>query len=244
MRGGGTLVAMSATKPRVLVVYYTYTQQTLKVAEAMADALVERGCDVHLAGIEFTDPRYAERFTRFPLKHAYGDVLGMAPAQLRAVTGEIGIPPEAQSGEYDLICVGSPTWFFRPSVPIRSFLKSDEAGGLLDGRQFAVFVVCRRYWSINLKAVKKLATKRGGEYVNGVHFTFAGRQVRSLLALLSYLGKGENVERYLGVRIPPSNLQPGYREQARAFANELVDGLERRRSEGVSVPPPTAATAH
>jgi menaquinone-dependent protoporphyrinogen IX oxidase len=237
--------AMSATtKPRVLVVYYTYTQQTLKVAEAMADALIERGCDVRLAGIEFTDKRWAERFTRFPLKHAYGDVLGMAPAQLRAATGEIRIPPEAQSGEYDLICVGSPTWFFRPSVPIRSFLKSDEAGGLLDGKQFAVFVVCRRYWSINLKAVKKLATKRGGEYVNGVHFTFAGRQVRSLLALLSYFGKGENVERYLGVKIPPSNLQPGYEEQARAFANELADGLDARGSEGVSAPSPTVATAN
>jgi menaquinone-dependent protoporphyrinogen IX oxidase len=223
---------MSATtKPRVLVVYYTYTQQTLKVAEAMADALIERGCDVRLAGIEFTDKRWAERFTRFPLRHAYGDVLGMAPAQLRAATGEIRIPDDAQAGDYDLICVGSPTWFFRPSVPVRSFLKSDEAGPLLDGTRFAVFVVCRRYWSINLKAVKKLATKRGGEYVDGVHFTFAGRQVRSLLALLSYFGKGENVERYLGVKIPPSNLQPGYQEQARAFANELADRVDASSSE-------------
>jgi hypothetical protein len=209
----------------------------------MADVLVERACDVRLAGIEFTDPRYAERFTRFPLKHAYGDVLGMAPAQLRAATGQIRIPPEAQSGEHDLICVGSPTWFFRPSVPIRSFLKADEAGGLLDGKPFAVFVVCRRYWSINLKSVKKLATERGGKYVTGAHFTFAGRQARSLLALLSYLGKGENVERYLGVKIPPSNLQPGYEEQARAFANELVDGLEANRSERESAPAPTAASA-
>jgi hypothetical protein len=75
---------MSATKPRVLVVCHTYTQQTLKVAEAMVGALGERGCDVRLAAIEFTDRRYAERFTRFPLKHAYGDVLGMAPAPARS----------------------------------------------------------------------------------------------------------------------------------------------------------------
>jgi hypothetical protein len=121
---------MSATKPRVLVVHYTYTQQTLEVAEAMVDALVERGCD------------------------------------------------------------------------------------------------------------------GGGEYVSGVHFTFAGRQVRSLLALLSYLGKGENVERYLGVKIPASNLQPGYQEQARAFANELADGLKRRGSERVRAPSPMVAEAH
>jgi hypothetical protein len=228
--------APSAGRPQVLFVYFTYTQQSLRVAEAMADALRERGCDVRLAAIEFTDSRYAERFTRFPLRHAYLDVLGMAPAQLRGATGEIRIPPEAQSGDFDLVCVGSPTWFFKPSVPIRSYLKSDEARRLLDGKRFAAFVVCRRYWSVNLKAVKKLGTDQGGEYVNGTHFTFAGGQVRSLLALLSYFGKGENRERYLGVKIPPSNLKPDYQEQARAFANELADGLEQRSSERAGAP--------
>ena len=66
---------------------------------------------------------------------------------------------------------------------------------------------------------------RGGEYLDGIHFTFAGGQVRSLLSLLSYFGKGENRERYLGVKIPPSNLKPDYLEQAQTFANELADSL-------------------
>jgi len=216
---------VDATKPQVLLVYYTYTQQSLRVVEAMADVLRERGCEVRQAGIEFTDERWAERFSRFPLRHAYLDVLGMAPAQMRGATGEIRIPDEAREGDYDLICVGSPTWFFRPSVPIRSFLKSEAAGRLLDGKRFTAFVVCRRYWSINLRAVRKLGTRQGGEYVNGIHFSFAGGQVRSLLSLLSYFGKSENRGRYLGVKIPPSLLKPDYLEQARTFANELADGL-------------------
>src|SRR5204862_4394044 len=148
--------APSARQPRVLFVYFTYTQQSLKVAEAMADALRERGCDVRLAGIEFTDPRYAERFTRFPLRHAFLDIFGMLPAQLRGATGEIRIPDEARAGDYDLVCVGSPTWWLKTSVPIRSFLKSEEAGRLLDGKPVAANVVCRGDWSINPKAVKKL----------------------------------------------------------------------------------------
>lgn len=151
----------------------------------------------------------------------------MLPAQLRGATGEIRVPDEARDGDYDLICVGSPTWWLKTSVPIRSFLKSDAAGRLLDGKRFAAFVVCRRYWSINLKTVKKLGTKHGGECVGGIHFSFAGGQVRSLLSLLSYFGKGENRERYLGVKIPPTNLKPDYREQARAFATELADRLVR-----------------
>jgi menaquinone-dependent protoporphyrinogen IX oxidase len=217
-------------RPRVLFVYYTYTQQSLRVVEAMADALRQRGCEVRQAGIEFTDRRWAERFSRLPLRHAVLDILGMLPAQLRGATGEIRIPDEAREGDYDLICVGSPTWFFRPSVPIRSFLKSESARRILNGKRFAAFVVCRRYWSINLKAVRKLGSKQGGEYVDGIHFSFAGGQVRSLLSLISYFAKGENRERYLGVKIPPSLLKPDYVEQARTFANELADGLEPART--------------
>jgi hypothetical protein len=194
------------------------------VADAMAEALGERGCDVQQAAIEFTDKRYADRFSRFPLRHGFLDVLAMLPAQLRGATGEIQIPDTAQ-GQFDLICIGSPTWWFRPSMPIRSFLKSDAAGRLLAGKPFAAFVVCRRYWSINLRAVKKLGISQGGEYVNGIHFSFAGRQIRSLLSLLSYLSVGENRERCLGIRIPPANLKPDYRVDARAFAHELADGL-------------------
>jgi hypothetical protein len=154
----------------------------------------------------------------------------MMPAQLRSATGEIRIPDEAKDGEYDLVCIGSPTWWIKTSVPVRSFLKSDTAGRLLDGKRFAAFVVCRRYWSINLKAVKKLGTKRGGEYVDGIHFSFAGGQVRSLLSLLSYFGKGEDRPRYLGVKIPPTNLKPDYAEQAQAFANKLANGLVEART--------------
>src|SRR4051812_49815392 len=55
----------SATRPRVLVVYYTYTHQSAKVGAEMAEVLRERGCDVREAEIEFTDARYAERFSRF-----------------------------------------------------------------------------------------------------------------------------------------------------------------------------------
>ncbi len=214
-----------SSKPRVLFVYYTYTQQSLRVVEAMADVLRTRGCEVHQAGIEFTDRRWAERFSRFPLRHVYRDLLGVLPAQVRGATGEIVIPDEAREGDYNLICIGSPTWFFKPSVPVRSYLESEAAKRLLDGKSFAAFVVCRRYWSINLRSVRKVGTKQGGEYVDGTHFSYAGGQIRSLLALLSYFGKGENRERYLGVKIPESNLKPDYREQAEAFANKLADGL-------------------
>ena len=146
----------SVRKPSVLFAYYTYTQQTLKVVEAMADVLRSRGCEVHLAGIEFIDPRYAKRFGVFPMPHPFLEVLGMIPAELRRRPGKIRVPDVVTEREYDLVCIGSPTWWLSTNVPIRSFLQSEAASRVLKGKQFAAAVPCRRYWRHNLKTVKRL----------------------------------------------------------------------------------------
>jgi len=213
------------TRPRVLFVYYTHTQQAQRVCDVMADELRAQGCDVAKASIEFTDPRRAKNFKTFPFKHAVFSILPLALPQLRRKTGQIGIPDEAKDGDYDLICFGSATWFFTTNMPLRSYLKSDEARTVLAGKPFSAYVVCRRYWSVNLKEVRKLGREQGGTYVEGTHFTYAGRQVRSLLALLSYFGKGEMRERYLGIKIPPTNLKPDFADQAQAFAKQLAGTL-------------------
>src|SRR5437763_12818425 len=91
------------SRPRVLFVFYSYTQQTRKVVQEMADVLRERDCEVEQAAIEFTDARWAKRFASFPFRHLYRDLFGMIPAQLRGATGEIQIPDRAQRGDYDLV---------------------------------------------------------------------------------------------------------------------------------------------
>jgi hypothetical protein len=226
----------SPRKPSVLFVFYTHTQQSLRVAEAMAGALRERGCGVTLAGVEFTDPRYAGKFGRFPFRHAVFDLLAVLPAQVRRSTGQIGIPDAAREGDYDLVCFGSPTWFFTTNMPLRSYLKSAAAGKVLAGKRFAAYVVCRRYWSINLKEVKKLGTAQGGAYAGGTRFQFAGGQIRSLLSLISYFGTGEMRERSLGVKIPPTNLKPDFPGQAEAFAHKLADSLDGAHPQTVPAP--------
>jgi menaquinone-dependent protoporphyrinogen IX oxidase len=210
-------------KPKVLFVYYSHTQQAERVADAMAGVLGGRGYDVTKAAIEFTDPHYAKNFSSFPFRHAVFGILPLLWPQLRRKTGEIRIPDEAKRGDYDLVVVGSPTWFFMSAMPIRSYLKSDEARTVLDGKPFSVYVVCRRYWHWNLNEASALGKAQGGKYIDGEHFTYEGGQIRSLLSLLSYFGKGEMRERSLGIKIPPTNLKPDFADQAAGFASRLAD---------------------
>lgn len=74
-------------------------------------------------------------------------------------------------------------------------------------------------------AVRELAEKQGGRYVDGMHFTYPGDTLRSMLSLTSYLGSGEYRDRYLGVRIPSTNIQPEQLGQTRKFAAALADRL-------------------
>lgn len=53
----------SDRRPRVLLLYYTYTGQALKVLEAAGEVFRDRGCEVQKAQIGFTDRRFAERFS-------------------------------------------------------------------------------------------------------------------------------------------------------------------------------------
>jgi menaquinone-dependent protoporphyrinogen IX oxidase len=215
-----------AAKPSVLFVYFTYTNQTQRVIDAMAEVLRGRGCDVTLAALGFTDPRYAARFEEFPMPHPFRELVGMIPAESpRRRPAQITIPDVVTERQYDLVCIGSPTWWLSTDVPVRSFLQSDTADQVLRGKPFAAVVCCRRYWKHNLKTVRRLGTKHGGAFADGIHFAYQGGQVRSLLSLLSYLGSGKYRERYLGVKIPPTNIQDYHLKEARKFADRLASRL-------------------
>ena len=220
-------------QPRVLLLYYSYTGQSQKVLEAAGEVFRERGYDVTSAPIEFTDPRYAERFSRFPMRSVWPEFLGMLPAQTLQRTGDIRTPDAVRSGDYDLICIGSPTWWDTVSMPLRSFLTSHEARDLLEGRPVAVFVVCRRKWRKNLSGVRKLAEKKGGRYIDGIHFTYPGGQLPSMLSLTSYLGSGEYKDRYLGVKLPPTNINAEQIEESRRFAARVADKVFGKQSRGI-----------
>jgi len=211
------------TKPKVLVVYFTLTNQSGRVADAMAQALEARGCDVAKAGIEFTDERWVPKLSQFPMKRPMLQIPSILPAQLRHKTGEIRIPPEAQTGNYDLVLLASPTWWFQTSMPIRSYLESPEGKAVLSGKPFACASISRRYYSINLRQMKKLGERNGGRWIDKTHFVSAGGQVKSMLAWLGYMKHGEPQERVFGLKMYPPNLKADYEEQAATFVNGVFD---------------------
>lgn len=211
-------------KPRVLILYYSFTNQTRYVAEAMGEVFRELNCDVDECNIEFVDEHYhIER----PFKPVLRKLFPWCIPQLLGKTGAVRVPDEILEKDYDLICLGSPTWWLNPAMPIVSFLQSPSAKRLLEGKPIAAFAVCRKLWRNNIRRVKKLATKQGANFVDGAAFCFRGNQIQSALSFISYLEHDENRDRCCGIRIYEFGVPPDGIARAREFARQLAAGLER-----------------
>jgi menaquinone-dependent protoporphyrinogen IX oxidase len=224
-------------RPKVLLVYFTLSKQTGRVAEVMAQALETRGCDVTKALIEFTDDRWVPKLSQFPMKHPIPQIASILPAQLRHKTGEIRVPPEAQTGNYDLVVLASPTWWFQTSMPIRSYLESPDAKTVLNGKPFACASVSRRYFSINLGQQKKLGEKNRGALDRQDTLRRRGRSghVDALVARI------HEARRTAGARLrledaasePPARLRGAGAELRRRRAGSRRRSAVRRRREGL-----------
>jgi flavodoxin len=220
-------------KPKVLLVYYTFSQQTGRVAKAMADRFEEHGCEVTSAALEFTDPKHSKIFTEWPMRLPALRIPTLLVPQRRRKTGEIAIPPEAQEGDYDLVVIGSPTWWLTVNMPVRSYLESPAAKSVLAGTPFAAYSTSRRYWKGNMTEVQQLGEEAGGTWAGETHFLALGNQVTSMLAWLAFMKRGEPRKRLLGLELPPPNLRPDFETQARAFVDGLADRVLRLSVSGV-----------
>mgnify|MGYP001823761348 CR=1 FL=1 len=208
-------------KPRVLILYYSFTNQTRRVAEAMSEVLGELDCEVEECAVEFIDEQYHLQLADKP--QLLRTIMSLLPAQLRGKTGRIRVPDEVLKRDYDLICIGSPTWWFFPAMPIVSFLESEGAKQLLENKRFAVFAVCRAIWWHNLRQVKRMAQKQGGTFVDGAAFCFDGGYVRSELSFISYLKNDADLGRFWGFKI----YKFGVSDEGIAKAKEFAQGLGR-----------------
>ena len=161
----------------------------------MGEVFRELDCDVELCNIEFVDERYR---IELPFRPVIRKLLSWFLPQVLGKTGAVRVPEEILSGDYDLICLGSPTWWFNPAMPVVSFLKSSSASKVLAGKRFAVFAVCRKLWWNNMRRVKKLASKQGATFVDGAAFCFKGNQIQSALSFISYMKNDDESRSILG----------------------------------------------
>lgn len=180
------------TRKRVLVVYYTFTQQTRTVLRHFIDGLQGAGVEVTLERLQPIAP-YEYPFRTF-LRLAYAMIVTLFQRRM-------AIQPIAAHcrDHWDCIVLAGPTWSYNPSGPVLAFLDRDGKE-VCAGKKVVPFISCRAYWRPHYWIVRHRLQRYGAMVESPVVFSHpVSEPWRSLGLLLKLQGKIGH-KRYAWVR--------------------------------------------
>lgn len=170
-------------KKRALVLYFSMTEQAEKAAGAIKRGLEAEGVSVDVSLIEPVKPYI------FPFKSR----LGFFKLSLNVWRGQkIKIKPlEVNPDNYDMIILGTQTWWMSPALPVRAVFNDVGNKHIFEGRNVAVFVVSRGLWQGNLRMTLGSLRKFGANIVDTIPLQHRGKEPYRLITLGGYLLTGK-----------------------------------------------------
>ncbi len=173
-------------KKRVLIIFYSFTQQTKVQLKKFIAGLESTGVEVAQERLEPLEP-YG-----FPFKSNVGLAMAMVRTFFRR---RMTIRPVADRcfGPWDCIVLAGPTWSYHPSGPMLDFL--DRYGQrVCGGRMVIPFISCRSYWQLHYWSLKGYLRRYGAQVEKPVVFTHPIREPWRLIGLVLQL-RGKMVRR-------------------------------------------------
>jgi len=104
----------------------------------------------------------------------------------------------AMEQDFDLIILGYQIWYLSPSIPVNSFLKSEEGKKILDGKPVITVIGCRNMWIMAQEKTKKLLREAGADLVGNIALVDRHINHISLITIVHWMMKGKK-DSYLGI---------------------------------------------
>ncbi len=133
---------------RILIVYYSYTQQTRLLLKRYIDGLEEGGVAVSVERLEPIDPY------EIPFRSTFRLLLAMVQTFFRH---RDPVQPLADHcfGDWQWVILAGPTWSYQPSGPILALFDSDDRR-VFRGQRVQPLISCRSYWRFHSWSLRRL----------------------------------------------------------------------------------------
>ncbi len=199
---------------RVLVTYFSLTEQTQLAVKALSEGLKQEGCEVTYAPIETKEP--------IPFPFNLVTLIKTIFQSISGVSVPLKTPVFDPKGDYDLIVIGSPTWWTTSNPITLSIFTTPEYLQLLKGRNVAVLVVCRALWKRNIHTMKQKLLEAGSNFMDSIVLQHGGQEPYRFITMMLYLWRGKLTgESFLGKQLTSYGLDDNALEQARLFGVKL-----------------------
>lgn len=163
----------------VMVVYYSQTGQLKEILKNFCS------CQDESCKFDFVEIKASQYV--FPL--TWKSMLNMFPESVMQMPCDItySIPKECK---YDLIILGFQTWFLHLSLPILSFLKTEDFNELVAGKDVCLVMDCRNSWQEAMSNVENSVIRNNGRIAGKYVFANSSGNIMGVLPILNWFFTG------------------------------------------------------
>lgn len=209
----------------VLVVYYTQTGQQKEILDQLLAPLIE-DTNVH---VDFYKIEPLQDFP-FPWNNisffdAFPESFLQIPCELKP------LPNEILNKEYDLVILGYQVWYLTPSIPVNSFLKSDDGRKILKNKPVLTVIGCRNMWVLAQEKVKILLKNCGANLVGNIALVDRHNNFVSVVTIVHWMMKGKK-DSYMGV-FPKPGVSDKDIAESKKFGQPILDHLMNSKYESL-----------
>ena len=169
---------------RILVIYYTQSGQLKEIADNFVAPFQKQGILVDFYEIQMETP-YPFPWTNESFFGAFPESFLELPQPIKAM------PPDIKTQEYDLVVLAYQVWYLSPSIPVTSFLKSEQARALLEGKPVVTLSGTRNMWIKAQEKVRNMLVKKGARIVANIALTDRHYNHISVLTIVHWLFTGK-----------------------------------------------------
>lgn len=166
----------------ILVIYYSQTNQTRELLDSiLAPILMDSEYNVEVQQINPVVP--------YPFPWSRKGFFDVFPETV------LGIPIELHDlaikmKNYDLVLFGYQPWYLSPSLPIRSFLKSQQAATILKNSKVISVIDCRNMWIQCHQDVNSLLKKCSANNIGSIVFSTEQGNIKSVFSTMRWMFTG------------------------------------------------------
>ncbi len=200
---------------KVLVVTYSQSGQldeivsnTLKALEGEVDIIWE-----HLR----PSPEYPFPWKDIHFWDAQPECVEMIPGELEPLKFDTNI-------DYDLIILGYPIWFLSPPIPLTTFMKSEEAKKVMNGKPIITIIGSRNMWVTAQENIKAMISENGGKLVGNISLRDRHHNLPSVVTIIYWLTTGKK-DRMWGIFPLPGISDKDISESVR-FGKPVLEALQ------------------
>ena len=207
---------------KVLVVTYSQSGQLDEIVDNILKPLEGRA-EIYREKLRPV-PDFPFPWTDLSFWDAMPESVRMIPSELKPLTADPDL-------DYDLVILGFPIWFLSPSIPITTFLKSEEGRKIIRGKQIVTVIGARNMWVGAQEDVKRMIHEAGGNLRGNIVLRDRHHNLPSVITIIYWMMTGKK-ERPWGF-LPKPGISDADIKEARRFGMPLLKAMEEGQYESL-----------